>query len=421
MKKMDESAYMPDSKLPPREELGAALQRVLASDAFAGAQRLQSFLAYVVEEALAGRGKAILGKTIAEDVYGRVATGDGDNENVVRVDAGRLRRRLSDYYAGAGRQDRIRIAIPSGTYVPQFIAQAGSINDTTNPKSVVRKQSSEASVPTAVVQPSHKIEMQRRAMFDKSPASLQAFNFAHQARNLIWPPSDPIRLKGALELFERAIRLDPKYFGGYAGASNVCAFLAFLPGSDDADQMLAKAREMASIAQELNPTNGWVQSALAWISFVANDFDRAKELSERAIILDRKDLYLLDFHVAMLVLNGDFEDAIQVVRPFISMANLSPLFAHKNAFIVASFYLGRYRDAIKNFIELSKLGGDMSPLLLSYFAASYQAIGEHKKAQNLVEQIKISWPSYQPDKLLYRIFRYPKHAQAAIELLRAAA
>ena len=401
-------------------EVREALHAVVSSDVFFRSLRLQEFLCYVVEEKLAGRQNSIKGKTIAADVYGRKIDGAQEIDKVVRVDASRLRRRLDQYYAGPGGQDTIRIEIPPGTYAPRFIAQAGFTNDTTVPKPIAGSQSSIASRSGAVVESSDKIEMQRRAMFDKSPASFQAFKLAQQARDLVWPPSDPVRLNGALELFERAIQLDAKYYGGYAGASNIFAFLSLLSGSDEADQLLAKAREMDSIAQELNPTNAWVQSALAWTSFVANDLDHARELSDRAVILDPTDLYVLDFHGAMLVLNGDFEEAIQAVQPFISAPNISSLFAHQNVYIVANFYLGRYRDTIKYIIDLSALGGDISPLLVVYYAAAYQAIGEEKKAQELVLRLKTSWPTFQPDKLLYRIFRHPKHPEVALRLLHAA-
>ena len=94
------------------------LARILASPAFAKSERLRDFLTYIVEESLAGRGELIVGKTIAEDVYGR-APEDG-SDNIVRVDARRLRRHLSDYYASQGSNDPLRIHVDSGGYSPRF-------------------------------------------------------------------------------------------------------------------------------------------------------------------------------------------------------------------------------------------------------------------------------------------------------------
>lgn len=65
-------------------------------------------------EKLSGRGEKIMGKSIAQDVYGRRAEKDIATANVVRVDAGRLRRRLELYYAEEGRGDPVRISIAKG-------------------------------------------------------------------------------------------------------------------------------------------------------------------------------------------------------------------------------------------------------------------------------------------------------------------
>jgi hypothetical protein len=98
----------------------SALSEILASATFWNADRLKSFLEYVVLETVHGRGDGIRGKTIAQDVYGRRAETDGDPENVVRVDARRLRRRLAEYYEDEGRDAKVRIHIDSGGYTPRF-------------------------------------------------------------------------------------------------------------------------------------------------------------------------------------------------------------------------------------------------------------------------------------------------------------
>ena len=77
------------------EAITDALGRVLASEGFAASPRLQQFLTYVVEETIAGRGQSIRGKTIAADVYGR-DLGEAGAQNIVRVEARRLRRLLDE-------------------------------------------------------------------------------------------------------------------------------------------------------------------------------------------------------------------------------------------------------------------------------------------------------------------------------------
>ncbi len=102
------------------EEIRAALGRVAASAAFTASPRMQDFLRYVVEETLAGRGDEIKGYSLALEVFRRGDSFDPANDSVVRVEAARLRRTLTAYYDGEGRDDPVIIGIPKGGYVPDF-------------------------------------------------------------------------------------------------------------------------------------------------------------------------------------------------------------------------------------------------------------------------------------------------------------
>jgi hypothetical protein len=102
------------------ENIRAQLDRILSSDAFADALRLRQFLGYVVNETLDGRADHIKGFTIAHDVFKRENPTDAQDTTIVRVEAGRLRRHLQDYYLKEGQRDPICIEIPKGAYVPLF-------------------------------------------------------------------------------------------------------------------------------------------------------------------------------------------------------------------------------------------------------------------------------------------------------------
>lgn len=98
----------------------AGLARVLDSDAFRAAPQLSAFLGFVVERVLAGRGAELKGYTIAVEAFGRPSDFDPQADPIVRVEAGRLRRTLAQYYAGEGASDAVRITMPVGAYVPVF-------------------------------------------------------------------------------------------------------------------------------------------------------------------------------------------------------------------------------------------------------------------------------------------------------------
>jgi adenylate cyclase len=111
------------------EDITAQLERILSSDVFTDAPRLRQFLDYVVNESLSGRIDHIKGFTIAHDVFHRENPVDAQDSTIVRVEAGRLRRRLGDYYQNEGQQDPIRIEIPKGGYVPLFKEMAPTTED----------------------------------------------------------------------------------------------------------------------------------------------------------------------------------------------------------------------------------------------------------------------------------------------------
>lgn len=92
------------------------LDRILAGSAFANADRISAFLRYVVEETLAGRSNRLSQHAIAIDVFGRDETFDPAVDSVIRVEAGRLRSKLRDYYGEEGVNDPIRLDLPKGTY-----------------------------------------------------------------------------------------------------------------------------------------------------------------------------------------------------------------------------------------------------------------------------------------------------------------
>jgi adenylate cyclase len=104
------------SAQPSAEEVRAALERVLASRCFEQATRSSDFLRFAVEQTLAGQGDRLKGYTIGVEVFGRPPDFDAQTDPLVRVEAGRLRRRLIEYYAEEGRDDPIRLDLPRGGY-----------------------------------------------------------------------------------------------------------------------------------------------------------------------------------------------------------------------------------------------------------------------------------------------------------------
>ena len=101
----------------------AELQTVLQSPVFVRSPALSHLLSYLCEKTFAGETDQIKEYSIAIDVFDRRDSFDQDSDSIVRVEANRLRKRLSEYYAREGAADPVRISIPLGQYVPGFQTQ----------------------------------------------------------------------------------------------------------------------------------------------------------------------------------------------------------------------------------------------------------------------------------------------------------
>ncbi len=98
----------------------AALDKVVASEAFGKAERPGRFLRYLVETALRGESQLLKENVLGVEVFDRPASWDPRLDPVVRQEAGRLRKRLGRYYENGGALSDIRIELPVGAYVPVF-------------------------------------------------------------------------------------------------------------------------------------------------------------------------------------------------------------------------------------------------------------------------------------------------------------
>jgi len=92
------------------------MERILASRPFANAHRSQRFLSYLVDHWLKAPEDSLKEYTIAVEVFERDASYDPAVDATVRVEAGRLRSRLRDYYFDEGCNDALTIEMPKGGY-----------------------------------------------------------------------------------------------------------------------------------------------------------------------------------------------------------------------------------------------------------------------------------------------------------------
>ena len=96
------------------------LERMLASPLFSQSKRYAPFLRYVVEKTIEGQEDSLKERTLGVEVFGRAPDYDSNNDPVVRVTAGEVRKRIAQYYHIPAHQNELWIELPTGTYVAQF-------------------------------------------------------------------------------------------------------------------------------------------------------------------------------------------------------------------------------------------------------------------------------------------------------------
>ena len=107
-------------KLFPAEDINTQLQRILDSPGFRNSPTLSRFLSFIISEAALEKQQQIKEYSIAVNVLNRPPDFKPQDDAVVRIHAGRLRRALTEYYLIQGINDPIIIEIPKGGYIPEF-------------------------------------------------------------------------------------------------------------------------------------------------------------------------------------------------------------------------------------------------------------------------------------------------------------
>lgn len=98
------------------EEFFQQIEHITKSHSLRGSESLCKLLQYLAKQALDHPEAPLKEYQIATEVYGRSADFDPQSDSTIRVQAGRLRMKLAEYYASEGAHDPIVVKIPKGSY-----------------------------------------------------------------------------------------------------------------------------------------------------------------------------------------------------------------------------------------------------------------------------------------------------------------
>ncbi len=136
-----------------KEEKLTQLDKILHGRTLHGSESLRAFLRFVVDKTVEDQESQLKEYVIATEVFGRGSDFDSRIDSVVRVQAGRLRAKLQEYYATEGKDDLIVINLPKGHYLPVFsYAQIGDGQSTNGePISANALSANDVSIPNRAV------------------------------------------------------------------------------------------------------------------------------------------------------------------------------------------------------------------------------------------------------------------------------
>jgi hypothetical protein len=103
-----------------RDHFSKQIDLLVSSNALHGSESLCKLLRYLAKHALEQPGVSLKEYQIATEVFGRRPDFDPQSDSTIRVQAGRLRGKLAEYYASEGAEDPIVVEMPKGTYLLQF-------------------------------------------------------------------------------------------------------------------------------------------------------------------------------------------------------------------------------------------------------------------------------------------------------------
>jgi len=219
-------------------EITRAMRQILEAPAFQKSKRLTRFLSFAVERTLAGEEAALKELVLGVEVFDRGPAFDPRVDPIVRIDARRLRARVTEYYQADGADDPIVIEFEPGSYVPKF------------------RLAGESAVGPALHAPIHAPKPIRKVL---------ALDMLRRARRELLDVPTVEGVFKALQLFRRAAETNPDHAVAHLGIAVASIWTPVL-GCESPHIALPRAKRAAQRAIELDPVLPEAHAVLAMVS-----------------------------------------------------------------------------------------------------------------------------------------------------------
>jgi tetratricopeptide (TPR) repeat protein len=418
----------------PASEIRSQLEKIFAGPELENSPRLVELLNYIGEEYLAGRADRIKGFTIGQAVYTADLNFDPESNSIVRVEMGRLRRRLAEYYLSSGRTDPIVVDIPKGSYAPRFalnpkVPEEIKLSPPEQSKTLTfnNRWLMAGALGLAILLAlnwryydplEHSATGETNQ--DKTRKYMQdseAKILFRQAFSLLMPPEDGARLIASRNLFQRVIELDSTLAQGYAGKSITFSFQLIFLKSESPAYDLRQALTLAESAVGIDPDYSMGFAALAFAQALADDSAGAMTSLRRVLAIRPHQASSNTIASIALILSGERSRAIELLTEALRLNPDEARTPFLNLLGIAQYVNGDFSSAAENMEKNLARRGPSGPHMDVFLAAAFAQIGKNFEAQAIIEKIQRTDPDYPAKNWLGNFIKSENELEATMSKL----
>lgn len=221
-----------------------------------------------------------------------------------------------------------------------------------------------------------------------------------QALVLIMPPNDMTRILTARQLFRRAIQFDQEFAGGYAGESFTHSISVIFLKATEPRKSLEKAISLATKAIETDPNFGMGYATLALAYTLSGKSEEGLTNAKRAVAIQPGDAFGQWLYGVNLILAREPDKAIVPLTQALRLDPVEPRTPYRNLLSIAYYATGEYTASSEILEENLKRNGPSGPHMDVFRAAAFAQLGQEREAQEVIEDIRLSYPGFPVEKWL---------------------
>jgi tetratricopeptide (TPR) repeat protein len=323
--------------------------RIIGSPRFKSSPRLAQLLQFLVSRPSSDP-SALKEAVIAHEVFGRSPSDyDSGRDALVRVTVGKLRTRLTEYYAAEGANDPVVIVIPRGSYAPEF-----QIRTSPPEHAEVRPRRRTPAIVGSVVLAIAALTMSgSTAKPPVAPEVLELFNHGRLADESA----------AAVRYFEQVVQRAPRFGAGWVALGNAYMWASASRGYMSPAEAQRRALAAAETAVRLDPNRGDAHSLLGHVLGYKWDLEGSERHLRKAVKLSPGHVPSQVELAAFLSKIGRHQEAVEFAHAALKP---DPLFYQANVTLIGVLYTAGMLDEAQHAAERTLRLREDSTMALYY-------------------------------------------------------